>query len=168
MDANEQLSARLIQLQIGIDQVHETIKKAPKENPETQALEEMFNHYIHLTNEFRNIEKVMISEKAQPDFDYIKTRYANVKALLNDTTLEKSVQNLLASKDCITRCTDCITSCTECVTNACVQCVINGSGNLCGLSSLTFSPCRPKVDIGDQMMRDESIEQLEIMWKNKN
>ncbi len=85
-----------------------------------------------------------------------KSKYATIKHSIRVNREINGVSDL--------KVTNCLTGCETCVTSACVECVINGSGNLCGLSSLVSSPCRPKADIGEQEMFTEEFSKMEVQW----
>lgn len=88
----------------------------------------------------------------------VKSRYAAIKHSIRANREINSQTDL--------KVTNCLTGCESCVTSACVECVINGSGNHCGLSSLVSSPCRPKADIGEQEMFSEEFSKMEIQWND--
>jgi hypothetical protein len=86
-----------------------------------------------------------------------RSKYATIKRSIRVNRDKKMVSDL--------KVTNCLTGCETCVTSACVECVINGSGNACGLTSLVSAPCRPKADVGEQMFK-EDFSKMEVQWND--
>ena len=165
------LKAKLFQLEVELDVIQNAIAQTKKESHKNDdkilQMEELFNNYIYKLKEYKNIEN-HLSKFEESDFSSLKEDYQSVKDLLNDASLSElditSIKGCVTNcTDCVTNCTDCVTNCTECVTSACVQCVTNGSGNLCGIGELSMAPCRPKPDVFESMNL-KSVKKMEVQW----
>ncbi|GAB4255542.1 MAG: hypothetical protein Kow0092_00680 [Deferrisomatales bacterium] len=135
------------------------------------AVQEGAERHAALLDEYRSIEALLLARGQKPSFAAVKKEFADIKALLTASQLKDCAAEVIAQEkscwtcvQCVTDCVQCVTDCVQCVTSACVQCVVNGSGNLCSLSSLVYSPCRPKPDIGEQI-GTAHYDRLEIVWR---
>ncbi len=138
------------------------------------VIQEGAERHAKLLDEYRALEAILQQRGETKSWDAVRESFSDIKALMSDSKLsEYAAEVIQAERSCWTSCVQCVTNacvqcvtdCTQCVTSACVQCVINGSGNLCGISSLVSSPCRPKPDIGEQLTTRD-FEKLEVAWRD--
>jgi hypothetical protein len=112
---------------------------------EKNALIENFEEISKLSNEYSKICATLNADDIKSEKASLRRDYANVKELLEDVSPAESALDVKTKGSCWTSCETCITSCIKCVTDIGLS-----PGNACGISSLISSPCRPKVDIGEQ------------------
>ncbi len=157
------LQTRLVQIEVLLNQATQIrtklLENLPKE--EKNALIENSEEISKLSEEYSKICTVLNSKEAKNVKDSISRNYSNVKELLEDTTPAELSIELLAKGSCWTSCETCITSCIKCVTDIGLS-----PGNSCGLTSLISSPCRPKIDIGEQDFYVE-IDEMFVKWKDE-
>lgn len=154
------LQTRLLQLEVLLSQAsklqNNLIDKLPDE--EKKALIENSEEISKLSNEYAKVYSLVNVEGTRSEKATISREYGSVKDLLEDVGPAEVVTKLKEAGDCWTSCEVCITSCTQCITSI----GLDGGGDLC-VTSLIFSPCRPKVAIGEQDFQNE-IEEMYVKW----
>jgi hypothetical protein len=157
------LQTRLVQLEMLLTQAtkirNNLLEKLPEE--EKKALIENSEEITKLSEEYSKICTVLNAAETKSEKAAISRDYANVKALLEDVTPAELSLKVNERGSCWTSCETCVTACVKCVTDVGLS-----PGNLCGLTSLISSPCRPKIDIGEQDFYVD-IDKMYVKWKDE-